>query len=397
MSTNALISRRVSGPILRRYRAMFAYEVFRLTFFVLLGAQAIFLTNVVVADLLPEIIEHQAGLGNFIALTVLTVPGVLVIALPLAVLLGSYLVIMNRRAFGEFASFAGMGFSCKGLLQLNFAIGFGAILVSHLISGYAEPLARYQLAKTLFDIKNDAVREGRIAAGEFNTIGDYVVFADSGRFNKTARGLFIHERLDDGTIRFVTAHHSLRAPVEEQLGLGLILGDVAVYQFSFDEGLSQSTEPCAGCVAETAEITLSEKMFIQFREPEAAELPARRSRVLDQTNLELLRSGTNDADAAATVAERFLRDLLCLVAPFVALLAAALTTPRTYLYALPLAGALVLSSQFLGTFLVQSLTGAGMFTMLTGIAAVATAIGIALIAVIIRRESGLIQPLDTRL
>lgn len=376
---------------------MFAYEVFRLTFFVLLGAQAIFLTNVVVADLLPEAIEHQAGLGNFVALTVLTVPGVLVIALPLAVLVGSYLVIMNRRAFGEFASFAGMGFTNKGLLQLSFGIGLGAILASHLISGYAEPLARYQLAKTLFDIKNDAVREGRIAAGEFKTIGDYVVFADTGRLNKTAGGVFIHERLDDGTTRFVTAQHSLRASVEEQLGLGLILGDVAVYQFGADEVASQSTEPCAGCAAETAEITLAEQMFIQFREPETEQLPVRRSRVPDQTNLELLELGTNDADAAATLAGRFLRDLLCLAAPFVALLAATLTTPRTYLFALPLAGGLVLSAQFVGTFLVQSLAGAGMSILLTGITAGAAITGFALIVAIIRHENGLIQPLDTRL
>lgn len=392
-----MISRRVSGPTLRRYRVVFAYEVFRLAFFVLMGAQAIFLTNVVVADLLPEAIEHQAGLANFLVLTALTVPGVLVIALPLAVLVGSYLVIMNRRASGEFASFAGMGFTNKGLLQLNFGIGLGAILVSHLISGYAEPLARYQLAKTSFDIKNDAVREGRIAAGEFNAVGDYVFFANSGRFNETARGLFIHERLDDGTTRFVTAHHSFRAPAEEELGLGLILGDVAVYQFSTDEATSQSTEPCDGCASETAEITLSEQMFIQFQEPETAELPERRSRVPDWTNLELLSSGTDNIDAAATLAERFLRDLLCLLAPFVALLAATLTTPRTHLFALPLAGGLVLSAQFLGTFLVQSLTGAGMFTMFAGIATVAAFIGIALTVGFIRRESGLIQPLETRL
>lgn len=373
------------------------YDVFKLTVLVLLGAQAIFLSNVVVADLLPEVMEHQAGLGNLATLVVLTIPGVMVIALPLAVVVGSYLVVMNRRAFGEFASFAGMGFSSNGLLKLMAAIGAGAIVVSHLTSGYAEPMARYALAKTLFNIENDAVREGRIAAGEFNAIGDYVVFAEAGRFNATANGLFIHERIDEDSTRFITADRSWRIPGEDRPGLELILGDVAVYQFEADERADQSIPICEGCFPETAEVMLSDQMYVQFREPAASSLRTRDARVADWTNLELLMAGTSQAGASATLSERLLRDLLCLVAPFVALLAAALTTTRTYLFALPLAGGVVLAAQFLGTFAAQSFVGVGVTTVLIVVLALAALAGCALSAIITRRQSGLIQPLEIRL
>ena len=178
--------KRSFGPLSLRYRMGFAFDVLKFTFLVLLGAEAIFLSDVLISNLLPKVLDHQAGFLSLMALIAFTIPGVLVIAMPLAILVGSYMIIMSRRQAAEFAVIAGMGLSSSSLIRLTALIGFGALIVSHLLSGFMEPLARYQLSKTLFQVKYNAIREGRIAPGEFYQIGDYAVFASSGQINDAA-------------------------------------------------------------------------------------------------------------------------------------------------------------------------------------------------------------------
>ncbi len=403
-------SRRSLGLMSLRYGAGLSFDVLKLTFLVLLGAEAVFLSDVVISNLLPEVLDHQAGFLSLLSLIAFTIPGVLVIALPLAVLVGSYLVIMNRRQAAEFAVIAGVGLSSRALISLTALIGFGALAVSHTLSGFVEPLARYQLSETLFEVRYDAIREGRIAPGEFYQMGNFAVFTSSGQINETASKLFVHERIDQATNRIIMADRVVRLRDPQVSGIGVLLQDAAIYEFETnDVSRAQSTaEPlCVDCAEQpdtnALQVMLSDRMFVQLQEEDLpfqeSDLPALRergSKISELTNLELLRLDSFDRTSTTALAERLLRDLLCFFAPLIGLLSAALTTARTYLFALPTACSVVLTAQFLGSYGVKSLAGLGLFGALVSLATLALVLAVLVAIVISRRERGFISPLGSR-
>lgn len=396
----ASLPRRSFGPLLLRYGAAMAFDVFKYAFFVLLGAEAIFLSDVLISNLLPKVLDHQASFLSLILLIVFSIPGVIIIALPLAIMIGSYIVVMSRRQATEFAAIAGMGFGSRALINLFAIIGLGALAVSHVLSGYVEPLARYQLSNTLFQLENDALREGRIAPGEFYQIGDYAVFISGGQINGTAHKFFVHERVNPATERIIMADQSIRLREPQISGIGLLLQDVAVYEFENDgmtSAKSSSEQTCVGCTQDSEMLTLrikaSNKTFVQLRE---ANLPVQKPRggqTSEWTNLELLQRDQYDRETTATLGERLLRDLLCFFAPLIGLLAAAATTNKTYLFALPTAGGIVLGAQFLGSYGVKSIAGIGLFGTIAGLSVLAAVTALAIAFAVLRRERGFISPL----
>ena len=236
------------GPLSLRYGAGIAFDVFKFAFLVLLGAEAIFLSDVLMSNLLPTVLDHQASFLSLVVLIAFTVPGVMVIALPLSLLVGSYMVIMNRRQATEFVILADMGRSLRALIILIGLIGFGGLVVSHLLSGFIEPLTRYNLSRTLFHIEYDALREGRIASGKFYQIGDNAVFASSGQFSDAARKLFVHQKVDETKNRIIMADQSIRLKEPQISGMGLLLQDVAVYEFETGGIPSAPSPPKPTCV-----------------------------------------------------------------------------------------------------------------------------------------------------
>ena len=392
------------GPMSLRYGGGIALEMLKFTLIVLLGAEAVFLSDVVISDLLPAVLDHQASVLSLLALIVFTMPGVMIIALPLAILVGSYIVIMNRRQAAEFAVIAGMGISSRALISLMAFIGLGALAFSHMISGYAEPLARYQLSKTLFQVEYDALREARIAQGEFYQIGDYAVFIAGGQISGTARNLFVHERVDQETYRVIMADQSVRLRDPQIAGIGLMLHGVTAYEVATEANLalsSGSEQACIDCTEETDDVQdlrvmASSQLFVQLREADLPTLTPRGTRTSQWTNLELLRRDWDDRETVATFAERLLRDLLCFCAPLIGLLAAAMTTSRTYLLALPIAGAAVLCAQFLGSFGVKSLAGLGLPATVASLTLLAFGVALVIAIAVVRCERGFISPLGGR-
>jgi len=399
----AVPSRRLFGPMSLRYGGGIAFEVFKFALVVLAGAEAVFLSDVVISNLLPKVLDHQASLLSLLALIVFTMPGVMVIALPLAILVGSYVVIMNRRQAAEFAVIAGMGISSRALVSLTALIGLGALAVSHLISGYAEPLARYQLGKALFQLEYDALREARIAQGEFYQIGDYAVFIAGGQISDTARDLFVHERVNEETYRVIMAEQSVRLRDAQIRGIGLMLHDVTVYELAaeqFGGVVPGPSETCTDCTEETdtqdLRVMASSQFFVQLREADLPTLRPRGTRTSEWTTSELVQRDWNDRETAVTLAERLLRDLLCFCAPLIGLLAAALTTNRTYLLTLPIAGAAVLCAQFLGSYGVKSLAGLGLPATAGILTLLAVGASLVVAIAIVRCERGFISPLGGR-
>lgn len=401
--------RRSFGPMSLFYGAGIASQIFKFALVVLLGAEAIFLSDVVVSNLLPTILEHQAGFLNLLALIIFTMPGVMLIAFPLAVLVGSYIVIMNRRQAAEFAIIAGTGLSSRSLVVLTVLVGLGALIVSNLISGFVEPLARYELSKTLFSVKNDALRDGRIPSGEFYQIGDYAIFASSGQINNTARNVFFHEQVDQETDRILMADHSVRLRQPEISGIGLLLQDVAVYELEAnksDQAANVSSDAKGPqkvsangdeeSNTKALRVAVSNRMFLQFEEGDLPSLRARETQSSQLTNLELLQSDPNDKWTVLTFTERLVRDLLSFLAPMIALLAVVMTTSRTYLIVMPAAGGIVLGAQFLGSFGVKSLIPLGLYGAVACLFLLTAVIAACLVLAILKREHGIIRPMGAR-
>ena len=136
--------------------------------------------------------------------------------------------------------------------------------------------------------------------------------------------------------------------------------------------------------------------FVRFPETDLPPLRPRGYRTSEKTNLELLQRDPNHRKTAATFAERMLRDLLCFFAPLIGLLAAAMTTNRTYLFALPTAGALVLCAQFLGSYSVKSLAGLGLYGTMASLVVLSVGMAVAVVIAIQQHKRGFIRPLGAR-
>ncbi len=393
------------GSLSQRYAAGLILEAFKYAAFVLAGAEAIFLSDAIIADLLPEVLRHQADTTSLMALIVLTVPRVLMVALPLALLVGTYLAMVARRQATEFTVLAGIGHSSRSLIALAAMIGLGGLVLSLFLSGFVEPLARHQLTRTVFDIRFDALRDGKIAAGRFYQFGDYSVFASSGRINEVASNFFVHQRIGELKNRIVIANQTTRVRVTQRPNVGLMLEDVAIHEFEHrrspvvaEETASDACDDCGGRAAGSPfQVATFDRMFIEFPAADLAPPAPRGSDLRELTSPELWSLSTRDNGAAALLGDRLLRGVVCLLAPLLGLLAVALTTDKTYLVALPIAGGIVLSGGFLGSFAVEFVAPLGLPAMAGILAALAASAAAAISVGVAGSERGFIGALGVRL
>ena len=396
--------RRSFGTLTLRYAAGLIFDAWKFVGFVLVGAEAIFLSDALISNLLPLVLEHQAGILNLLTLVVLSVPVVLVIALPLALLVGAYFAFLRRRQAAEFTVMAGMGYSSRSLIALAVTIGLGGLAASLLLSGFAEPLARHQLAEVAFHIQYDALREGKIAAGKFYRIRNYAVFASSGRINDAASNIFVHQRVNAQKDRIVVAKHAVRIKrPERSTNIGLILEGVAIFDLQHQEMDSDAgesagqTDRCADCdeaaTVSPFQIMRFDRIFVEFPSTSLPSRGPRGSLHEEWTSLELLQQGPRAEWTTAVLGDRLLRGIICFLTPLLGLLAVVMTTDRTYLFALPVAGSAVLCAGFFGSYGVDFLASRGMAMTLGVLAAMAASATLLVAAWIRRRESGCIRPL----
>jgi len=388
------------------YVAGIFFAVMLSTALVLIGVEAIFVSDLVINRLLPHVLEHQAGFLNLIYLIILTIPRVLYIALPLALAVATYLVLLRRREAHEFTVIAGMGFSARAIVAIALLIGLTGQSISLLVSGYLEPHARRLMDEAVFDIQFAALRDGQIAAGKFYEIEEFAVFAASGRIGEVAKNVFIHRRGADNRYRIIVANHTIRMKVPSRNNIGLILEDATIHDFkdpvvdknvpTVDEKINCPTCPPTGQIAPLSRMKLNH-LFIEFP---TSKLPVHvpdGGSISQSSSWNLLARLGESRRISQELSERFWRSLLCFVAPLLALLAMAITTPRTYLVALPAACAMVLAGSFFGSRIIRNLipiVDGGIFWLLT-IATIVTAL---VLMVLIRRfEHGCLCAAKVRL
>lgn len=387
--------RRGRGVFLRRrvslgYAGRLLAEIGGLTLLVLAAVEGIFLSDLLISDLLPQVLEHRAGLLNLLLLLALAVPNGLFLSLPLALLVAAYLTFLRRREAGEFAVVAGMGYSTRLLAAAALVAGLGGFLLSAVLSGYVEPNARYLMRRAVFDITYAALRDGAVGAGKFYTLGDETVFVSHGWLADAASNLFIHQHVGGTRNRIVVAPHTRGFASTTGAPVGIVLRDATLLDFDLDRGGSRvSIEPRS--------VTTLNQAVVGLPRLAPPDLAGRDGHLEEQTTLELLGSGRRDGDIAAALGKRLLRALLCLLAPLLAVPAMAQTRPKTLLLALPAAATVVLGISFFGPRGVEELVAWGLAGAAWALLAGAVILAGLAAALVRRWQASCVAPAGVRL
>jgi hypothetical protein len=200
------------------------------------------------------------------------------------------------------------------------------------------------------------------------------------------------------------AKHAVRIKrPERSTNIGLILEGVAIFDLQHqeldsdaDESAGQ-TDQCADCdKAETVspfQIMRFDRIFVELPSTSLPSRGPRSSQHEEWTSLELLLQGPRAEWMTAVLGDRLLRGIICFLTPLLGLLAVAMTTDRTYLLALPVAGGVVLCAGFFGSYGVDFLASRGMAMTLGVLAVLAASAALLVAAWVRRRESGCIRPL----
>jgi lipopolysaccharide export LptBFGC system permease protein LptF len=378
----------------RRYAGDLLGGIARDVVVVLAAVEGIFLSEFMISELLPRVLEHGGTLLDVVVLLLYAVPDGLYLALPVALLIATYLAFLRRREASEFTVIAGMGYGGRLLVSLAALAGIGGFVAATAITGFIEPHARYLFRKTIFDIAIEELRSGEIAAGKFHVFGEMAVFASRGRLGNRASGVFVHEHLDGDRNRIIMAGRSLGLSAEGGRK-AILLDDATILTFARTE----RTGECEGCTVAPrlapANVVDLNRFFVGAPE---LPLPQTSGRAVgasgEATTPELLAQADT---AAERLGQRLLRAALCFFAPLLALAAVAVTGPKTLLLALPGAGALLLGGTFFGPRLVERLAGMGTWPTLGAVFAAMLVASALAVAVVLRREPQLINPARVRL
>jgi len=309
------------------------------------------------------------------------------------VLMAVYSIALQMRENRELLVLFAAGSGPFQLAALALIVALGSQFVSLSVSGFIDPESRYVQRVLLQDVEIRALKTG-ISTGQFYFFPDYVAFAPDQDTQdqlfapnesylaaghaivphkraqrKQQRRLFLYQQAGPNTSRIITADRAkLDGPNSEGL-VTLHLNGFSQHMFRDREAASKmpSTNACPGCPtipSDAPQISmnvhdLTEVMHINQLLP----FPPRGSEPNEQTILEQFGAadGTNPAVYRASMellGERVTRGLLCLLAPFIALLAVSLTTRFTSYLALPLACMSLMVLNLTGEWLIRTVAPA---------------------------------------
>ncbi|MCW5702400.1 MAG: LptF/LptG family permease, partial [Bradyrhizobium sp.] len=155
-------------------------------------------------SILKLVIDKPVGLENVLPLLASAAPEVH-LALPLAILIATYRVILLSRENREFVVLASGGQSILPLLQFASAVGLSAMTFSLLVSGEVAPRAKFAFRANVDAIQYEALRGGS-TPGQFLYFPNHTIYVWP-----TERGsshpIFVKQILDDNSNRIVNARN----------------------------------------------------------------------------------------------------------------------------------------------------------------------------------------------
>lgn len=354
-------------------------------------------------SILKIIIDKPVGIENVLPLLAAAAPEVH-LALPLAILIATYRVVLLSRENREFVALASGGQSTLPLLQFASAVALAALIFSLLISGELAPRAKFAFRSYIDAIQYEALRGGS-TPGQFLYFPNYTIYVWPTERGSN-RSIFVKQILDEKSNRIVNAQNIEIVDRSSQgmliIGmLGVTMNDFPNYGENWvatDLDTNAVRDPlCRNCAPQFNHLR-SDSLVKTLDIVKLVPTLPRGASIDEWTTPDLLGWATQPNDKgrgaaeASEVMRRLARALLCFLAPFIAWLTLTFTTRRSQAFALPLACAGVMVADIGFSQLVSRLSAIGaaaLSSILVGAACVVLAL---LVAQIIVRQHLLIFP-----
>jgi len=385
-----------------------------------------------------DAVRHEADLAGIALVLICSSTGIFDLALAVAILMASYLMLLRMRENRELLVLFGSGLGPYQLAALILIVALAGQAISTIGSGLADPMSRYAQRAILFSSELRSLRKG-VAKNEFYYFPSYVAYAmdhvvggappprsnlpgngvkvidASGVVPKMepARGrdrtLFVYQQVAPHTSRVVTAAQARLDGPDLNGRIVLNLNDFTSHTFADAHPMPNANgqvtrgDPlkCRGCpeiLKDGPPVTMNVRNMSQLMMVDQL-LPftARSSNTEEQTIFEQLfvpdyHDGRARAAQMRLLAERFSRSLLSFLAPLVALLGVALTNRMTNWLALPLSCLALMSVNLLCEWVITSTAPLSVAGALVPVLALYAGTAWAVFTLIVWRHSEFVRP-----
>ena len=385
-----------------------------------------------------DAVRHEADLAGIALVLICSSTGIFDLALAVAILMASYLMLLRMRENRELLVLFGSGLGPYQLAALILIVALAGQAISTIGSGLADPMSRYAQRAILFSSELRSLRKG-VAKNEFYYFPSYVAYAmdhvvggappprsnlpgngvkvidASGVAPKMepARGrdrtLFVYQQVAPHTSRVVTAAQARLDGPDLNGRIVLNLNDFTSHTFADAHPMPNANgqvtrgDPlkCRGCpeiLKDGPPVTMNVRNMSQLMMVDQL-LPftARSSNTEEQTIFEQLfvpdyHDGRARAAQMRLLAERFSRSLLSFLAPLVALLGVALTNRMTNWLALPLSCLALMSVNLLCEWVITSIAPLSVARALVPVLALYAGTAWAVFTLIVWRHSEFVRP-----
>ncbi len=355
---------------------------------VMLGIEALFITDKLLTSLLLVAMEHGLGTDFLFRAALFALPEILFLGIPLAVGIAVYFVLLQRREAGDFVILSQVGFAPASILGLTALLGILALGLSIVIGGGIRPHAEHRLELSLHEGRYAVLSTGNFGGRtQLHFDGATIIFHRDLVSQEDAR-VFIHRQSSAREQQITTARDSqvtFPAPgAEGQLRLSF--AEISEFATTGPDG----PELKLSLAAEQVLVSGDTLVIPAFRK--------RQHHAPTMTLQELLLRGPDRTQAETeTILRIAMGGVLALLAPLIAACALGLTRGRLVLLAGPAGVGLILA----GGFVVAPLSGWLSFLALgPGLALVfGTALALALMAgaVLLWLGDALLTPAQIRL
>ena len=355
---------------------------------ILLFVEAILLAEKL-NDVLRAALDRQAHFSDILLLLLYTAPAVFDLALPLALMIAVYRIVLRRREDRELLVLSGAGIGSARFVWWAMTIGIAAQLISLIVSGVIQPRVKFAERSLLFAAQYQALRGG-IAPGQFYFFGKNTVYASRQERKSLDRPLFIFQRNvnDNNSDRVIDADHARLVGPDSDGNLTLRLRDFTTLDYDYGQGDGRSTVQSGSTRIGQYDQELTLDQLLRF-EP-------RGSKIGEWTSLELVKaslaSEKTDVSQVTEIARRLARSLLCLMAPLIAGLALAFTNRATRSFALPAACGVLMCIDLSASALVENQAHAGFVVVVLTLLAVALVLIGGLMHQLITRQHAIVMP-----
>ena len=404
----------VYGPFTRLHARSFFTSVALQVFTVMVLVEAIFL-----AERFPmvfrDVLKNNADPFDTAEIFLFTSTQIFDLALAIAILMAVYWTTLRMRESRELLVLFAAGTGPYQLLALTLAVAITAQIASLTVSGVIDPASRYAQREILFNAAFRALKNG-INTGQFYHFPDRVAYAPAQSVASRdhanvgqSKQLFIYEQVKPDGFRVITADHARLDGPDPSGKILLRLGGVASRTFSGDQPPAGTTpapskpdaRACADCPWQpkgvsrmtlsapdvTQEMTVNELLTFLPRGSNVEELT-----IFKQLGAKAISASPKHLEEMRLLGERFARSLLCLLAPFMALVSVCLTSRRTNYLALPLACMGLMSLNVTSEWLIRAIAPLDPLEALTAPAILTAAFAALLLAEIVREQGKLVRP-----